>query len=205
MSTESGHSVLHALHSRQRSSTSWSPWSPNAPCGSGDDSACTSACARPRVEWRSSRVAMNDGHIVRPASSDFRHAPILAHRFAAPRIPPTASNEKCVATGSARGSDGSRRFSVMRGASTFLPGFKRPVGSNSCFSERIVSYSSSPKIRRLNSLRTSPSPCSLLFIPPNDVTSPQTSSAMARSVATPPGLVMSMNGRMWRHPADACP
>ena len=47
---------------------------------------------------------MNDGHIVRPAISDLRHAPIRAQRFAAPRIPP--SNEKLVAIGNALGSDG---------------------------------------------------------------------------------------------------
>ena len=69
-------------------------------------------------------------------------APIRAQRFAAPRIPPVASNGKCVTTGSALGNAGSRRCSVMRGAFTFFPGLSRPRGSKSCLSEHIAPYSS---------------------------------------------------------------
>jgi hypothetical protein len=58
MSTPSGHSLLHALHIRHRSSTSCSRESPSAAAGSGVDRAFTSALARPRVESSSLRVAM---------------------------------------------------------------------------------------------------------------------------------------------------
>ena len=58
MSTDSGHSLLHALHSRQRSRISCRRSSPSAACGSGSLSALTSAFARPRVACSSSRVAM---------------------------------------------------------------------------------------------------------------------------------------------------
>ncbi len=176
---------------------------PALPCGSGSDSALTSALARPRVVCSSSRVAMNDGHIT--PVDPFRHTPMFMQRSAAPRIPPVASNDRSVVSGWAAGSTGSRRLSVIEGASTILPGFKRLCGSKMCFTARIASYRSSPNTRRLNSLRASPSPCSLELTPPYCVTRSRISSATARIVATSAGSVRSMNGRMCRHPTDAWP
>jgi hypothetical protein len=59
-----------------------------------------------------------------------RQAPIRWQRSAAPRIPPCSANESRVASGRAGGSAGSRRCAVIGGASTIIPGFRRPCGSN---------------------------------------------------------------------------
>ena len=67
ISTEAGHSLLHALHDRHNMSDSYSASSAN-PFGSRSPlNASWSSRARPRVECISSRVAMYDGHIT-PAS-----------------------------------------------------------------------------------------------------------------------------------------
>ena len=96
MSTFVGHSLLHALHSRHRSSTSWTrgsvnPWKPSWPV-----IANRSRLARPRVLSFSSRVAWNEGHIV--PSRFFRQAPTPAHISAAGSRPPSALKSKVVAT-----------------------------------------------------------------------------------------------------------
>ena len=87
MSTLDGHSALQALHSRQRSITSYKPfagelllWAP-AP-----RSRFASALARPRVECSSSRVPMYDGHMV--PSSFLRHSPMPLHISTARAKPP---------------------------------------------------------------------------------------------------------------------
>src|SRR5260370_4710958 len=101
MSTLLGHSALHALHMRQRSSTSYTQrsrrpeggvlvrWrsavslSPprhltTSPPGSGaPDRASRSAFARPRVLSFSSSVARKDGHMAPPWS--LRHTPEPLH------------------------------------------------------------------------------------------------------------------------------
>ncbi len=125
MSTSSGHSRLHALHSRQRSRISCRRSSPSAACGSGCDSARTRAFARPRVAWSSSRVAMYDGHMT-PVSV-LRQRPMFMQRSAAVRIPSGPSKRIVVGSGAARGSAGSRRCSVIGPASTILPGLRTPL------------------------------------------------------------------------------
>src|ERR1700722_5044495 len=95
MSTDTGHSLLHALQLKQRSSDSFT-------CSffhpSGSTSPCISSHSRwalPRVECNSSPVAMKLGHIV-PASC-FRHAPTPTQRSAAEANDPLSSaNAKCV-------------------------------------------------------------------------------------------------------------
>ncbi len=104
MSTPRGHSLLQALHSRHRSRISCRRSSPRAACGSGSDSALTRAFARPRVASSSRRVAMYDGHMV-PASV-LRQAPMFMQRSAAPRIPPSTSKRRRVASGRAIGRAG---------------------------------------------------------------------------------------------------
>ena len=203
MSTPSGHSVVHALHIRHRSRISCSRSPPSAVAGSGSLSAFTRALARPRVECSSSRVAMYDGHITPDVL--LRHSPMFMHRSAAARMPPTTSKSSCVLIGTAGVMAASRRLSVIGAASTILPGFSVPAGSKSCFTSRIAAYRSAPKTSGLNSLRASPSPCSLEFVPPNSATSSRTSTATARIVATSSGSLTSTNGRTCRQPTDACP
>lgn len=88
MSTLDGHSALHDLHSRHRSSTWYirSDWTSSI--GSAPDIAARSAFARPLVECSSSRVAMYEGHIAPELT--FRHAPTPLHRSIAPANPPSA-------------------------------------------------------------------------------------------------------------------
>ena len=70
---------------------------------------------------------------------------MFMHRSAASRmvVPPPApitSNESAVFNGGAGGSASrSRRLSVIGGASTILPGFITPAGSNSRLTSRIAS------------------------------------------------------------------
>src|SRR5260221_3906682 len=127
MSTPSGHSLLQALHSRQRSRISWSRSSPSAARGSAAERAFTRAFARPRVEPSSSRVAMYDGHMTPVA--DFRHRPMFMHRSAAPRIPPVASKLSLLAYGGGMSGTASRRFSVMAGAVSIFPRVLPPAAS----------------------------------------------------------------------------
>ena len=72
-------------------------------------------------------------------ASVLRQAPIRWQRSAAPRIPPAPSKRRCVASGAGAGSAGSRRCSVIAGASTILPGFRRPSGSKRRLTSRIAS------------------------------------------------------------------
>jgi hypothetical protein len=145
---------------------------------------------------------MNDGHMTPLAV--LRHSPMFMQRSAAARMPPSAKLSR-VATAGAGPRAGSRRCSVMAGASTILPGFMRPSGSNTRLTSRIASYRGSPNTRRLNSLRASPSPCSLELAPPYSATSSSTSSATARMVPTSAGLVRSRKGRTCRQPTEQCP
>ena len=86
MSTLTGHSLLHARHSRQRSRASCRPGS-SSPCGpSWPVIARRSTLARPRVECASSRVAMYEGHIV--PSPVLRQAPTPLHASTARPKPP---------------------------------------------------------------------------------------------------------------------
>jgi hypothetical protein len=132
---------------------------------------------------------------------------MFMQRSAASRIPPpTTSNDSIVRSGGAGTSASrSRRLSVMGGASTILPGFIVFPGSNSRFTRRIASYSSSPKISRLNCERASPSPCSLELTPPYSRTRFLIFSATTRIVSTCAGSVRSTNGRMCRHPTEQWP
>src|SRR5262247_1709306 len=77
MSTLAGHSALQALHSRQRSMTSYSRRLVKSECGTWPESTARSALARPRVECSSSFVAMYEGHIV--PSIVLRQAPTPLH------------------------------------------------------------------------------------------------------------------------------
>src|SRR6266571_2453275 len=85
-STPTGHSALHARHSRQRSSVSSTPSSPSPASASRPVIARRSVFARPRVTSFSSRVAMYDGHIV--PSSFLRQAPTPLHISTARPKPP---------------------------------------------------------------------------------------------------------------------
>ena len=134
-----------------------------------------------------------------------RHRPMFMQRSAAPRIPPVTLKSSRVRNPTGGGSTASRRFSVIGGASTILPGFSRFCGSNSCLTERMASYSSSPKISRLNSLRASPSPCSLELTPPNSRTRSLICTATARIRATSSGRLRSTKGRMCRQPTEQWP
>ena len=79
---------------------------------------------------------MYDGHIT-PVPA-LRQAPMFMHRSAAPRIPPTTSKSSLVRIGPGSGSAASRRWSVIAGASTILPGFITLRGSNSALTSRIA-------------------------------------------------------------------
>src|SRR5215470_18952333 len=94
MSTFEGHSVLHALHSRHRSSTLYRPWLVNSACGRRPEIMARRALARPRVECCSSRVAMYDGHIVAPVS--LRHSPLPLHMSMAVANPPSRLQSRLV-------------------------------------------------------------------------------------------------------------
>src|SRR6185295_16913461 len=100
MSTLLGHSLLHALQDRQRSSVSIVPGSFQisarlSPCSlfavrcslcpSCPVIASRSAFPLPRVLCRSSSVPMYDGHIVPPLF--LRHTPAPFHTSTAPRSP----------------------------------------------------------------------------------------------------------------------
>jgi hypothetical protein len=104
-STRLGHSALQALHSRQRSKTSKTSWLVRPP-GMPPAIASRSTLARPRVLWVSSRVAMNDGHIV-PTPS-LRQAPTPVQASAAPSSPSGPEVEH----GGQRDRPGSRRRSA---------------------------------------------------------------------------------------------
>ncbi len=96
MSTLVGHSALHALHSRQRSSTSWTWGSVKPSKPSWPVIARRSRLARPRVLSFSSRVAWNEGHIV--PDRVLRHSPTPAHSSAAGSRPPSAEKSNVVGT-----------------------------------------------------------------------------------------------------------
>ena len=68
-----------------------------------------------------------------------RQAPIRWQRSAAPRMPPCSANDSRVGSGGGAGSAGSRRCSVIAGASTITPGLSRPCGSNSALTLRNAS------------------------------------------------------------------
>src|ERR1700684_1294617 len=95
MSTDDGHSALHPLHDRHKSSASLTAGSAKPSGNRSVVKASNKIRARPRVEWISSRVAMYEGHIV-PASV-LRHLPIPTHLSAAPTSPSSALKLKCVA------------------------------------------------------------------------------------------------------------
>src|SRR5262245_47025307 len=88
MSTLAGHSALHALHSRQRSMTSYSRRLVKSEVGTWPESTDRRALARPRVECSSSFVAMYEGHIV--PSIVLRQTPAPLH------IPTDAAKPPCV-------------------------------------------------------------------------------------------------------------
>ena len=86
MSTPEGHSALHALHERQRSSASRTRSSEARVGGEAAVQKRPQQVGPPAgVECSSSRVAMNDGHIV-PASS-FRQTPAPLQSSTAPAKP----------------------------------------------------------------------------------------------------------------------
>src|SRR5215471_3378851 len=94
MSTLAGHSALHALHSRQRSMTSYSRRLVKSEGGTRPESTARSALARPRVECSSSFVAMYDGHMV--PSSVLRQAPTPLHISIAAANPPCSEKSRSV-------------------------------------------------------------------------------------------------------------
>src|SRR5262245_22497971 len=81
MSTLVGHSALHALHSRQRQSTSFTAGSVSPAQHSWPLSARRNALALPRLLCFSSRLSSYDGPIT--ARRVLRRAPTRAHRAAA--------------------------------------------------------------------------------------------------------------------------
>ena len=76
---------MHPLHMRHRSITSHIRCDVRAPAGNCPVSARRKAFARPRVECSSSRVTMNEGHMVPEAV--LRHTPEPLHISAAARNP----------------------------------------------------------------------------------------------------------------------
>src|SRR5205807_9885729 len=116
-------SVLHALHSRHRSSTSYRPSLVNSACGRRPEITARRALARPRVECFSSRVAMYDGHMVAPVS--LRHSPLPLHISMSVAIPPSRLQSRLVLISMAWYVGPWRRFSRGDGPSTTLPGFMR--------------------------------------------------------------------------------
>src|SRR6516165_4654777 len=100
ISTLVGHSLLHALHSKHKSSASRTagPVSPDRP--SCPVSASRSVLARPRVLCCSSQVAWYDGHIVPPRF--LRHSPTPAHNSTARVRPPSAEKSNVVGTSGVR-------------------------------------------------------------------------------------------------------
>src|SRR3990172_12840015 len=94
MSTFDGHSALQALHSRQRSITSWSRLPVNSSLGTLPESTERSALARPRVECSSSSVPIKEGHMV--PSSFLRHSPMPLHISTALTKPPCSVKSSVV-------------------------------------------------------------------------------------------------------------
>src|SRR5580704_7095802 len=121
MSTDDGHSLLHPLHDRHKTSASRTESSAKPPGIKSVVNASNRMRARPRVEWISSRVAMYEGHI-EPASV-LRHLPIPTHRSAAPASPSSALKSKCVLSGSGRYCAPCLRCESSGKGSTRLPGF----------------------------------------------------------------------------------
>src|SRR5690606_25785262 len=86
-STRDGHSLLQALQLRHKSITSLiSSWSKRFSFVELVKN-CRSILARARVVSFSSRVAINDGHMVPPVISVFRQSPEPEHFSAIRRIP----------------------------------------------------------------------------------------------------------------------
>ena len=98
-----------------------------------------------------------------------------------------------------------RRFSVIGGESTILPGFITPFGSNARLTSRNASYIWLPNIFSFQTLRTRPSPCSPLIDPPYSSTRSLIAAEMDVRRSTPSCRFRSIRGRMWRHPTLACP
>src|SRR3970040_873192 len=119
MSTFDGHSALQALHSRQRSITSYKRFPVNSSCGALPEIAFLSALARPRVECSSSSVDMYAGHMV--PSSFFRLSPMPLHISTERAKPPCPAKSKVV-----RGSQG-LYCGLLLGDSVI-------VGASTCFS-----------------------------------------------------------------------
>ena len=204
MSTPVGHSRRHALQPRQRSIASYSSGDAQGSSPSCPESASRSAFARPRVEWRSSLVARNDGHIT--PGLRFRQVPLLLHMSTAREKPPHFSQSSAV--GSFRVSSPLRarrsEASFMRGGSTILPGFRRSSGSK----RRLISPKAEtrrfPSIGSRNSDRIQPSPCSPECEPPRSPASANASAAIARRRSTSSPSRRSRAGRTCRQPTDAC-
>jgi len=176
-----------------------SPPSPSWPV-----SARRSAFARPRVEWRSSWVTRNEGHIT--SGCDFRHAPLLSQRSTAPsRLP---CWDQSSTTGSSRpaypGRYRNSERSSMRGGSTILPGFMIPWGSNVRFTSANADAMRSPSMERRNSERSRPSPCSPECVPCSSRTTSCVASAIVRTSATSSGSFRLSAGRTCRQPTEAC-
>ena len=87
ISTFEGHSALHPLHSRHRSSVSYSSFPVNSYAGNLPDKISRIKLARPRVECLSSMVTMYDGHMV--PSFFLRQTPAPLHSSTAVANPPS--------------------------------------------------------------------------------------------------------------------
>ena len=94
MSTPVGHSRLQALQPTHSDIDSAISLEEKALGPSCPVSARRSVLARPRVEWVSSPVARNEGHIT--AASRLRQAPLLLHISTAPENPPQVDQSSCV-------------------------------------------------------------------------------------------------------------
>ena len=162
MSTLAGHSVLHALQLKQR----------DRACSRSSDpkrfapvplNSWRNRFARPRVESRSSRVAIYDGHITPPDAANFRHTPAPLHRPSAAPKPPSARHRKPVGTGAREGTEniGAVLKSDKKGAGcTIRPGFSRFCGSQRRLTSSRTGMISVPIARSMNGALTRPSPCS---------------------------------------------
>ena len=128
-STPTGHSVLHARHSRHRSSTSRTPSSPRpaSPSSAGHRQPQRVRAPARRVRLLARR---HERRAHRPVQRLAARAEAAAH-LDRPGEAAVAPSSRRTSTGcGVRYAGPYRRLAVSGGASTILPGLKMPSGSN---------------------------------------------------------------------------
>ena len=135
----------------------------------------------------------------------FLQAPWPLHISVAEANPPSCAKAKPLRYSTGLYDGPVRRFSVIGGGSTILPGFMMPVGSNALLTSAKAWQIRGPNIFSSHGLRTSPSPCSPLMDPPYSSTRSLISSAIDTIRSTPSCRFRSIRGRMCRQPTLAWP